>query len=118
MTSSEFMSSMIVWDTETGKHLLDLAQDSRHMVRGVAVSPGWGERSSIPAGQDGTVRFWDAETGRAGMVLDGHEGVRSRSPSIRPAGQESGDFRPGWNRSRLERIERPIAGRLSRDHSI
>ena len=72
VTSSEYLPSVIVWDTETGARLLDLALPSPHIVPAVAASPDG--RFIVTASQDGSVRFWDSWTGGAGLVLDGHSG--------------------------------------------
>jgi WD40 repeat protein/serine/threonine protein kinase len=59
-----------VWDAETGRHVATCRINSRGLQE-VAFGPG---TLLAAAGDDGTIRFWDAETARPGPVLHAHEG--------------------------------------------
>jgi len=71
-----------VWDTETGKKLLELRGPGGPPA--VALSPD--DRLIVTTHQDGTVRLWDADTGKSLRVLRGHEGYATH-PAFSPDGR-------------------------------
>jgi WD40 repeat protein/tRNA A-37 threonylcarbamoyl transferase component Bud32 len=65
-------AKVIAWDLATRKQAFSLPREHVGNVNCVAYSPEGAQLAT--AGQDGTVRFWDARTGQSQLVLRGSGG--------------------------------------------